>query len=264
MVSITTQQECRAAQRLLFCYLCGKEILPGEARTRDHLPPQSAFSAHDRKVGPVLWLPAHKKCNEVEGTTDQKVGQLIGLRRHVAPSSRRDRQLKFEIFPAQALGAVTNLDIDHAVWRWVRGFHAALYAEHLPASPIRAVTTPFPRAQRGPSGVNVEPMKEPQHRIIVKTIKLNRAKKNIDLIHTRDAKLRYECVWHQSDQGPWTCFFGLDIYDWQDLGDAGIQKRRGCAGFYALPTETHPMNASKAASSPIIIPNLAPLDPFGP
>jgi hypothetical protein len=265
MVSITTHVECRAVHKLSFCYLCGKSFLIGEERNRDHLPPKTAFTVHDREVGPVLWLPTHPDCNAAEGTTDQKLGQFIGLRRHQIPASHRDHQLKFEFFPQRALGAITNLDIDQAVWRWVRGFHAALYREHLPLTRVRALTTPFARAQRQPSGPEIEPLKEPQHRIIVKKIKINRAKNNLDIIHTHGGKLRYDCVWCQSDQGRWTCFFALDIYDWVDLGDAGIQPRRGCAGFYMLlPNGHHPSSATRATSTSIIVRNLHPLDPFGP
>jgi hypothetical protein len=264
MVSISTNQDCSAVQKLAFCYLCGAEFKPADVKTRDHLPPQTVFALADKKKGPVLWLPAHKPCNEAEGLIDQKLGQLIGMRRFEVPATRRDRQLKFTIFPRQALGAITNLNVDQAIWRWVRGFHAALYREHMPNAPMRALTTPFPRAQQQVGHVVIEPMKEPQHRIIVETIKTNRAKQNLDRIHTHDAKLRYEAVWVQSDQGVWMCFFGLDIYDWIDLGDAGIQQRRGCAGCYALPSGGYPASATRAVSIPIVVPNRYPLDPFGP
>lgn len=264
MVSISTHQDCRTVQKLPFCYLCGKEFEPGDERTRDHLPPETVFALADKQKGPVLWLPAHKPCNEAEGTTDQKLGQLIGLRRSEVPASRRDRQLKFTVFPRQALGAITNLNIDQAIWRWIRGFHAALYREHMPNAPMRALTTPFPRAEQKSRHAAVEPMKEPQHRIIVQTIKTNRAKRNLDLVHTHDAKLRYEAVWVQSDQGIWMCFFGLDIYDWIDLGDAGIDQRRGCAGCYALSGGSYPVSATRATPTSIIVPNRHPLDPFGP
>lgn len=73
----------------------------------------------------------------------------------------------------------------------------------MPNAPMRALTTPFPRAEQQAWRAVVEPMKEPQHRIIVKIIKTNRAKTNLDIIHTHDAKLRYEAVWVQSDQGMW-------------------------------------------------------------
>lgn len=99
MISISTHQHCRAVQNLSFCYLCGKELVTGDVRTRDHLPPETVFAVSDRQKGPVLWLPAHKACNESEGTADQKIGQLIALRRLKVPASPRDRQLKFTIFP---------------------------------------------------------------------------------------------------------------------------------------------------------------------
>lgn len=114
---------------------------------------------------------------------------------------------------------------------------------------MRALTTPFPRGRQQAIGVVIEPMKELQHRIIVKTIKANRARQNLDLVHTHLSKLRYEAVWVQSDEGVWMCFFGLDVYDWIDLGDAGIQQRRGCAGCYALPAGGHPVGASTAIST---------------
>jgi hypothetical protein len=126
MVAISTHQECRTVQKLSFCYLCGKKFFPGGKRTRDHLPPETVFALADRQTGPVLWLPAHKACNEAEGTSDQKLGQLIGLRRFEVLASRRDRQLKFTVFPRQALGAIINLNIDQAIWRWVRGFQQSI------------------------------------------------------------------------------------------------------------------------------------------
>ena len=168
MPSLSTQQDFRDVQKLPFCYLCGKDFLAGDPRTRDHLPPETAFAACDRKVGPVLWLPAHYACNQGQSNTDQKVGQLIGLRRREIPASRRDKLLRFQLSRQRALSVITNLDVDHAVWRWVRGFHAALYRECFPVTPtFRALTAPFPRAQRQPSGLQIEPMKEPQHRLLI-------------------------------------------------------------------------------------------------
>jgi hypothetical protein len=136
----------------------------------------------------------------------------------------------------------------------------------MPNAPMRALTLPFPRAEQqvGPV-VRFEPMKEPQHRLVVQTIKINRAKRNLDSVHTHDGKLRYEAVWVQSDDGStWLCFFGLDIYDWIDLGDTGAHPRRGCAGLYALPSRGYPQSATRAVSTPIIVPNLYPFDAFGP
>jgi hypothetical protein len=238
--------------------------LPGEERTRDHLPAEAAFAADDRQVGPVLWLPAHRNCNGSQSADDQKLGQLIALRRFEVPTSRRDLQLKFEVSAQQGLGALANLNLDQMVWRWVRGFHSALYREYLAPTKMRALTLPLARAKRQGIVLELDPMKTPQHRVIVETIKINRLKQNLDIIHTHDNKLRYECVWCQSDQGVWMCFFALDLYDWRDLGDAGVEPSRGCAGCYAVPNAQAPLSASEALGSTIVIPNFYPLDAFAP
>jgi hypothetical protein len=264
MPSIKTHRECRSAQRLSFCYLCGEEFLPGDERTRDHLPAEAAFAADDRSIGPVLWLPTHRNCNGARSADDQKLGQLIALLRFEVPASRRDLQLNFEISPQQQLGALANLNLDQSVWRWVRGFHAALYGERLPDGPMKALTLPFARARKQGSVLELDPFKERQHRLIVETVKINRLKQNLDVIHTHAGKLRYECVWRQSDQGMWMCFFAVDLYDWQDLGDAGIEPRRGCAGCYAMPNGHLPVDAATAMPVPIIIPNFYPLEAFAP
>lgn len=52
---------------------------------------------------------------------------------HVPPKTvfaKPDRR-PLQIF-GDGVGAVLNVDLDGAVWRWVRGFHAALYREYLP------------------------------------------------------------------------------------------------------------------------------------
>jgi hypothetical protein len=171
------------------------------------------------------------------------------------------RRLKFVYSRHRDLGAVVNLDIDGAVWRWIGGFHAALYRE--PGVGIRgALVTPFPKA-RIVSGRVVFQTLLMQHPLFVQTIKSNRARDNLDRIVCNKGKLTYECVWQQADNGgPWMCIFALDIYDWKDLGRTGMLPARGCAGFYMTPTLTAPAGASRAVASPIVIPSSDRLDPF--
>jgi hypothetical protein len=103
---------------------------------------------------------------------------------------------------------------------------------------------------------------QPQHPLFVKTIKLNRAKRYVDRIISNNGKCLFECVWHQDDdKSAWLCIFALNIYDWKDLGETGVEPSRGCAGAYTLAAT--PRNATRAVDSPIILPNLEPLDPFG-
>jgi hypothetical protein len=156
---------------------------------------------------------------------------------------------------------VVNLDIDAAAWRWIGGFHAALYRES--GIGIRgSLVTPFPKARI----VNGRPVFAPllaQHPLFVQTIKSNRVRGNLDRIVCNKGKLIYECVWQQADNGgPWMCIFALDIYDWKDLGRTSALPARGCAGFYIMRAQTVPANATKAVRSSIIIPTSDRFDAF--
>jgi len=204
MVSLSTHRDFQAAQRLQFCYVCGLDFVPGDVRDRDHVPARKVFHARDR--APPLCLPTHKKCNAEHSAIDQRTAQLIGLRRQQTPHPK-NRQLDIAVFgPGKA--AVTNLNIDYVVMRWVRAFHAALYREPL-LSFKHALVTPFPTAMRAPV-TTIKPIK-PQHLAYVQTIKEQRALRNLDSINSNNGKLPYECVWTQTDRREtWFCAFALD------------------------------------------------------
>jgi hypothetical protein len=258
MVSLLSQSDFRGVQDLPFCYLCGREFVADDSRNRDHVPPECIFAPLDREP---LWLPAHTACNKSYGLLDERIGQLIALRYGKVPRNPRHRRLKFAVSPQRSLGAVVNLDIDAAVWRWIAGFHAALYRE--PGVGIRgSLITPFPKARI----VNGWPVLDPlrvQHSLFVETIKSNRRRDNLDRISCNKGKLTYECAWQQADNGgPWMCIFALDIYDWKDLGRTPGLPARGCAGFYMTPARTVPANATKAVKSSIIVPTSDRLDAF--
>ena len=260
MPSLTRQKDFRPVQALEFCYLCGKPFQPGEARNRDHLPAQCTFLPKDREP---LWLPTHISCNGGESPVDEKMGQLIALRYGKVPSDPTKHRLQLEAF-SNARVAITNLSIDEAVWRWVRGFHSALYGEFLPWDGIHsagALVTPFPRATKSLSGPVIEPLR-PQHPLIVHTIKVNRMKGNLDQIVANKGKLIYDCVWAQADGGQWMCMFAINIYDWKDLGRTDGQPARGCAGFYVLAGGGVPATATRSQLSSLIIPDYDTLDPF--
>jgi hypothetical protein len=260
MVSLLCQGDFRSVQSLPFCYLCGRAFAPGDNKNRDHVPPECIFAPPDREP---LWLPAHTACNSAYRLLDEKIGQLIALRYGKVPRQAAHRRLRFAYSRHRNLGAVVNLDIDRAVWRWIAGFHAALYRE--PGVGIQgSLVTPFPKARM----LNGRPVFAPllvQHRLFVQTIKANRARGNLDHIVCNKGKLTYECVWQQADNGgPWMCVFALDIYDWKDLGQTSVLPVRGCAGFYVTPARTVPANATRAVASSIIIPTSDRLDAFAP
>jgi len=258
MVSLLRQSDYRDVQKLPFCYLCGHLFVAGESHNRDHVPPECIFAPRDREP---LWLPAHTACNKSYALVDEKIGQLIALRYGKVPRDPTHRRLKFAFSRQRDLGAMVNLDIDAAVWRWIGGFHAALYRE--PGIGIRgSLATPFPKAQFVGGRAVVAPLRV-QHQFFVQTIKSNRLRGNLDRISCNKGKLTYECVWQQSDNGgPWMCMFALDIYDWKDLGRTGVLPARGCAGYYVTPTGSAPAGATRAVKSSIIIPTTDRLDAF--
>lgn len=259
MPNLVTPKDLRSAQRLPFCYLCGAAFVPDDNTNSDHVPPKSVFAKQDRMP---LVLATHYECNSGQKKLDERIAQLIGLKRGYQPSNPRDRHLRFMIFPQHAMGAVTNVNIDEAVWRWIRGFHAALYRQPLPRETRGALVTPFARSRVVGNKIIVDPI-TPQHYAFVETIKTNRAKRNLDRISCNAGKLTYECVWCQSDEGPWMCIFALDLYGWKELGEPRRLRSRGCAGFYVLASGAAPESAARGVRSPIIVPNLDLLDPFG-
>lgn len=264
MPRLERQQDFRPVQELPFCYGCGSAFRPGEETSRDHVPAQACFAKADRDF--PLWLPAHFECNGRHKLEDERLGQLIGLRRREAPKPE-SRRLKFRFFQSTAeqrlVGGITNLDVHAVVQLWLRAFHAALYHEPLPPLTQFAIETPFPMARlEGGRVENVAPRAE-QHRLVVETLKRERAGDNVDCIRCNNGKLRYECVWDRFNDGTWLCAFGVDLYGWADLGDTRNFERRGCAGGYSLPDRTIPARASRARNEAREFKNESPLDPFG-
>lgn len=214
MPSLRVHKDFQSVRNLPFCYLCGRDFVEGDLLSGDHVPPKATFNARDRQ--PHLKLQTHKACNESFSVEDKKVAQLIAMRRWEGPSSERDAALEFAVYPGFGAG-VTNLDVDQAVWRWIGGFHAALYRQPL-LTDHRSIVTPLPRADMSTGVPKVRSLR-PQHALAVKTIKYNRLTGTLDTIVANNRQLRYECVWAEGDdRDKWLCLFALDIYDWKDLG----------------------------------------------
>lgn len=263
MPTLTAHKDFQDARRIPFCYLCGHRFVDGDRKNDDHIPPKSCFAKTDRNV--PLKLPTHVTCNHSYHLVDEKICQVLSLKRGVVPKAR-NRRVAMEVFPPSrqhsVLGAITNVDIKGAVRRWVRGFHAALYGEPLPESPNFSINTPFPTASRSSGRLRFDPLL-PQHSLFVQTIKVNRFAKNLDRINSNNGELTYECIWVRSDSGPWLCIFALNIYDWKDMGAVQNFPARGCVGCYITATGEPPAGATQATSLQVVVPNYEPLDPFG-
>lgn len=253
MVDLRFQADFRKVRDFSFCYLCGKTFEQDDVTNHDHVPPQAAFRKGDREP---LKLKTHLACNNLHSQTDEKIGQLIHLRYGKRPS-----RLQISVATSGDRAAVQNLHLDRAIFRWVRGFHAALYRTPMFADVHAALVSPFPRVDRV-DGVWVEAPILPQHPLIVQVIKESRLKRRLDTIRCNNGHVAYECVWVKSDGGVPMCFFALEIRGWRDLGHLRGRAPRGCAGAYWSSSEPTPEGAATYIPPVIIIPNFNPNDPY--
>ena len=90
MPSLKDQRAVRAVQKLSFCYICGKEFADQDVSDRDHVPPEAVFAKAHRQP---LILRTHAACNNGNNLIDEKMGQLVGLRRGYVTPDPRNRQL---------------------------------------------------------------------------------------------------------------------------------------------------------------------------
>lgn len=258
--SLTTHGDLQNASRLPFCYLCGLSFGPSDRTTRDHVPPTGLFARPDR-VLPLI-LRTHFYCNERRSPEDQAIGQLVGVLhgRRVNAKHNKLRIVLDRSLDGRNVAAITGLDIREAIRRWVRAFHAALYHEYLPASSVFATYPPLPEGGRIGNQIAYDPVPE-SFRKFVEELKRNRVTDNLDRIVCRNGRCRYECVWSQAEDGRWICIYGLDLYNWRDLGDSN-QLPRGCVGCYLRPPGGFPSNASRGTRLVFDITSTSPLDPF--
>jgi len=184
MIEIVTQKDLAALQAMTFCYLCGKEYGPDDETNRDHIPPKTIFLTEDRNT--PLILPACEGCNQDQSQHDEMVGQLISFLHRTPP---RPEQLRLNIRGGRVtqdgspIAFAQNLNLEEIVWRWVRGFHAALYGEYLPQNiKKRRVHVPFQRGTVDKDNkISYEPLL-PQVAVIVEEIKKNRMTRTLDRI----------------------------------------------------------------------------------
>jgi hypothetical protein len=266
-ISIRTQGDLRPLQRLPFCYLCGLPIgtKGGDPTwTREHVPPNSLFLPADRT--PPLVLPAHRTCNGNQSGADEVMGELVELLHgRTRPPDRRRVRLSAPPELPPGLGAVSD-DLKGFIWRWVRGFHSALYRSFLPEAAPRVVMGPIMAGvikDGKPFAVDDPEM----FKRAVDTVKNNAAGGNVDFVVTRNGKCVYECVWddaveRSSMQPVPICLFRLRVYDWERLSRGTPAKFTGCAGSYGI--EVVPPGVARA--TPIVISgtNYQPLSAFEP
>ena len=256
MPSLTTHDDLQKARSLGLCYLCGRPFAEGERRSRDHVPPRTVFATAHRE--PALVLPTHRKCNVGQSQRDEVIGQLVALLHGKAPRAERLR-LAFDLFSVDGnpapLAGLREIPVGPIIWRWVRGFHAALYGESLPDCG-GYIFPPFPTSTA--RGRRFVPDREAGRVTLTDAFKQHRHIGRTDQIVCNGSQCEYGCVWLKMDDGRLFCLFGLRLYNWQDLGDQRFGKR-GCIGYYQCAI---PPGATVGTELEIPVRNFSPLDPF--
>jgi hypothetical protein len=247
------------ARNLPFCYYCGHQINKNENHP-DHIPPQAIFSKNDRNY--PLKVAAHYKCNNMNSSKDEVIGQLIAIIHGKLPPPKFNR-LNVKVFKTPISGvphlAIIGADLAGQIWRWVRAFHAALYTEFLPDNVDKAIHPPLVPAKLEGGDIVAENVMKQQY-LFVKLIKENRIIDCVDRIISNNGKCLYECVWVRMDDGSWGCVFALQIYNWITLADKHFPPR-GCVGLYQ-PNSGIPSMGTKATPLQIPVMNIEPLNPF--
>jgi hypothetical protein len=158
------------------------------------------------------------------------------------------------------IGILQGLNIKPEVWRWVRGFHSALYAEHLPENTQYEVFEPLTRLVTVSDDLFATPVSERQA-TITRSIQAHLKNGRFDEIVCNNGKLRYVCFWMPNRNGYCECAFALDVNSWHDLGDERLG-RRGCVGQYSMRRDAPPNGAAIEISIPIASCCVDSLNPF--
>jgi hypothetical protein len=260
-IQLTTQSALRGVQNLAFCYLCAHPFESGEERNRDHVPPSTLFNSADRDT--PLILPTHPRCNHGRSAEDELIGQLVGVLhgRVMVPQGRRPDIVRGS-FPDGSLGlGATGVALKAIIWRWVCGFHAALYDQPV-ADSIYMVFPPMPEGRVVGDRVDAVPVPEVIPHL-VQELRRNRTTGTLDSIVCRNGQCRYDCVWSQDDRGPRICIWALDLYGWKELGDVTHFEPRGCIGVYRPKNGQIPSTATLGTRLEFAVENAERLDPFG-
>jgi len=217
--------------------------LDGAVTNKDHVVPRSLVCKDLRD--PPLVLMVHKSCNSGWSKADDLLGQLFAG--HNERGAGRDPKSGLTVLEFKSSGqipafkAVGGLDLVQIVWRMVRGMHAALYTDFLPASSKFEISLPFPTIDE--RGCVVDSLR-PIHSVVASQLYLARRSGIVDQVVVYNGAVRYICAWDRLDDGRSCCMFALQIHEWENAVDTRLGPRAGCVGLY-VPRSGRPRQAQK-------------------
>ena len=186
---LDSQRAFREVRTLASCYLCALAIERDQESDRDHVPNSAIFAPEDRQ--PALILPTHRACNHNRSGLDEIITQLVAVLRGraMAPHGRLPRMAHGTFTDGEIGLGVRDLQLRGIIFRWVAGFHAALYREALGPS-SRMTFTPLPEGRVDGNQVVAVPVPEVVPEFVA-AIKRNRMARTTDSVVGRNGKCRY-------------------------------------------------------------------------
>lgn len=218
-VRIESQQAMRQVTRAVtFCYLCGRELGDESVSQTEHLWALRRMRKPRADENPwPATLSVHKDCESLYKSSPDHALTLI-QRVFQTPDAELDNrtlgQIKRRIRPGSddVPDTITIDDAKKAVWHSVRGFHAALYREYLPADVSCTVLPPSP----GFSINSNEPIEsqlarqEVVSKMLLTAMSVAIWSDEWDGITAWMGELWYRCIWHipskESQKDP-ICFW---------------------------------------------------------
>jgi hypothetical protein len=239
-ISITRQPDVRRHLKHPFCYFCGREFEAADAQVtnHDHVPPEKLIVVDDRSNFP-LKMKVHLACHKPYSTEDERIIQIIRAGRGEHPKPGQDRTgVEFlQLRDGRMIPYIRNqhLDLNKAFFRYVRGFHAALYDQFLPLNTDRAVHLPMVEFSLDDQEHQIRLFtdREIQHATLGGMFKLSLDDgAEMDAVVTYNGAMIYECMWRLDPEDRAECIFCLRLYDLTDLGPVDLLPRRALLGLY--------------------------------
>lgn len=242
----------RARRALSFCYLCGGPLrtTPALPLSTEHVFPLGALDARPKDTS---WWPVtlrvharceeeHKKPHDAQLITQQRAN-VHGTDR-MSPSEQAVVRKLVEEGKAQGLpdgvSALPGWAPVRAVRQAVRGLHAALYGEYLPATYKGDVYSPAPGFNLR-SKLSIERQLDEDENtssVVFALLEAARMNDEWDGIVAWGGNLRYRCVWHRLDLRPGgvMCMWTLDTPESRQWSKVTAHRDWPWRGAYLLPS----------------------------
>lgn len=233
-IEITTQRAAQAARRAItHCYICS-DPLPERGRTgwkeltsRDHVIPASILSLAGDVPGSEwpLILDIHRDCEAAHKRHRDQMAKILQVMGAAGPRAwkpeelgrfRKQCTIGWQSVNGRRAPVIGNMDDALlAAHIWVRGFHAALYGQVLPADVGHVTRCPAPcsQAEGSTEGLTLAEEFDVSRRICGTLGRAIRAQRT-DLISLRGGRIEYRCTWIRElgdNPEPWWCFWALDL-----------------------------------------------------